>query len=336
MKIITILLVATLLGHVTSSFAQSCPSACGNGTIIGEFTPNASLSGGGNVFLGAFAGSDTTSGSGNVFLGQEAGYHNQTGNNNTFVGKNTGVKNTFGSDNTFVGIDTGINNTIGTNNTMMGSSAGQSNTSGSHNIYIGRNAGRQNSAGEFNVYLGYNSGYHNTGDNNLFLGYKAGEFETGSNMLHIANSATSSLIKGDFTNQWLAVSNKLGIGKDNPSEALDVAGNGIANQWLTYSDERLKNDIKIIKGAMDKVAMLEGITYKLNANQADNRNYGVSAQRIKEIVPDLVQEDNNGLLSVNYDGLIPLLIEALKEKDQEIKTIRSELNNINLKLSQGM
>lgn len=326
-----------------AAFAQSCPSTCSNGTVVGEFTPSSSLSGGGNVFMGAFAGSDTTTGSGNAFFGQEAGYHNQTGSNNTFIGKNAGVNNTLGSDNTIMGVDAGVSNSTGTNNTMLGSSAGTSNSTGSHNVYIGRNAGRTNLAGEFNVALGFNSGYHNQGDRSVFIGHKAGEFEAGSNMLYIANSPYNPLLKGDFSSQWLNVSNKLGIGKDNPSEALEVVGNGIANQWLTYSDERLKEDIRMIKGAMDKVALITGISYRLkmhtnkqDTEQTDDRTYGVSAQTIKKVIPDLVQEDNKGLLSVNYDGLIPLLIEALKEKDQEIKIMQKQLDSINQKLSEDL
>ncbi|UAA39751.1 hypothetical protein KIH87_05165 [Paraneptunicella aestuarii] len=76
-KLITVL-IFTILNQ--TSFAQTCPSMCGNGTVVGEFTPNSALSGGSNVFMGAYAGSSTTTGSSNTFVGQLAGYRNQAGN----------------------------------------------------------------------------------------------------------------------------------------------------------------------------------------------------------------------------------------------------------------
>jgi hypothetical protein len=50
---------------------------------------------------------------------------------------------------------------------------------------------------------------------------------------------------------------------------------------------------------------------------------GVLAQEIKEVFPELVSEDDNEMLSVNYQGLVPVLINALKEQDDKISRLEN-------------
>jgi hypothetical protein len=91
-----------------------------------------------------------------------------------------------------------------------------------------------------------------------------------------------------------------------------------ANNFVSSSDGRLKKDIKPIIGALDKVAMLEGVTYVLKAT--DKASAGVIAQQIEGVLPDLVYTDpETGMKSVNYLAMIGYLIEAIKELKQEIR-----------------
>ena len=55
---------------------------------------------------------------------------------------------------------------------------------------------------------------------------------------------------------------------------------------------------------------------------------GVLAQEIKEVFPELVTEDDNEMLAVNYQGLVPVLINALKEQQSEIDTYRDEVSEL--------
>ena len=62
---------------------------------------------------------------------------------------------------------------------------------------------------------------------------------------------------------------------------------------------------------------IDGKTYTVKKNGA--QKIGVLAQDIQEVFPELVSEDNEGMLSVNYQGLIPVLINALKEQEQKFQ-----------------
>ena len=118
---------------------------------------------------------------------------------------------------------------------------------------------------------------------------------------------------------------------------LEVTGDVIA---LT-SDIRLKKDIEPITDALDKVTKIRGFTYKhnelarteCNIDTGDQRFAGVSAQEILEVLPEAVKESpNNSLelyktvedkyLTVQYEKLVPLLIEAIKELKDEINELK--------------
>jgi hypothetical protein len=108
------------------------------------------------------------------------------------------------------------------------------------------------------------------------------------------------------------------------------------NGVMTTSDERLKSDIKPLTSEKDKLYLLQGKSYKKtpvpvnlkdSSSSADKNKkeeeiiefpeYGFLAQELKEIFPDLVSQDSAGYYSVNYIGLIPVIIEAMKEQRSE-------------------
>ena len=100
--------------------------------------------------------------------------------------------------------------------------------------------------------------------------------------------------------------------------SLVVSGNISATGDITAfasSDERLKDDITKIEGALDIIEKISGYTFNWNDKQNiySGKDYGVIAQEIKEVMPELVNERLNGYLAVRYDKIIPLLIEAIKE-----------------------
>jgi len=76
------------------------------------------------------------------------------------------------------------------------------------------------------------------------------------------------------------------------------------------SDENLKKDIATVENALDKVKQLRGVDFAWK--DSNEKSKGVIAQEIKEVFPELVSEEN-GVLSVNYNGLIAVLIEAIKD-----------------------
>ena len=112
------------------------------------------------------------------------------------------------------------------------------------------------------------------------------------------------------------------------SGATNIAASGTitAGDFNTTSDEKLKDDVKIIEGSLDKVIQINGVSFKWKDNGEEC--LGVIAQNIEEVFPQLVKEgeDKDGTLSVNYQGLIPVLINAIKEQQEELKFIIKSLN----------
>lgn len=94
-----------------------------------------------------------------------------------------------------------------------------------------------------------------------------------------------------------------------------------ATNFNTLSDINYKKDIEPIKDALSKVDSIVGVTF----SWADNgqKSMGVLAQNVETIAPELVT-DNNGRKSVNYDGLIGLLIEAVKELKNKIEILEKK------------
>ena len=120
----------------------------------------------------------------------------------------------------------------------------------------------------------------------------------------------------------------IGNGADdsNRSDAFKVMFNGDAtvsndlnvNGDVTVSsDARLKANIVSLGATLSKLLNIDGKTYTVKKNGA--QKIGVLAQDIQEVFPELVSEDNEGILSVNYQGLIPVLINALKEQEQKFQ-----------------
>ena len=95
---------------------------------------------------------------------------------------------------------------------------------------------------------------------------------------------------------------------------------------MTASDRRLKKDIKTLDRALDKVQQLRGVSYvwKKNAEELakgdrETKTIGVIAQELESVYPELVQTSEHGRKFVNYKGLTPILIEAVKEQQTQIE-----------------
>ena len=113
---------------------------------------------------------------------------------------------------------------------------------------------------------------------------------------------------------------------------LEVTGDLIA--YGTPSDKRLKENIKPIEKALDKVEKLEGVTFDWKENDKEVRqtwihDIGFIAQDVQKVIPELVRENEDGLLSMRHQGITPILVEAIKELKQEIEELKSKPCNCN-------
>ena len=125
----------------------------------------------------------------------------------------------------------------------------------------------------------------------------------------------------------------IGIGTTSPSVALGVTGAIIASDNITAygtpSDIRLKENIKVIDNALDKVKQLKGITYDLKSD--GNRLTGLIAQDLQKVLPEAVYETsavddaNDKHLAIRYGNTVGLLVEAIKEQQQIIEDLKLKI-----------
>jgi hypothetical protein len=114
----------------------------------------------------------------------------------------------------------------------------------------------------------------------------------------------------------------IGNGTENQrSDALTVLFDGtttIAGDLSINSDARLKANIVSLGATLSKLLQIDGKSYTMKKDESEKNKIGLLAQDIEKVFPELVSE-SNGIKSVNYQGLVPVLINALKEQDVLIK-----------------
>ena len=105
------------------------------------------------------------------------------------------------------------------------------------------------------------------------------------------------------------------------SDAFTIMFNGdatLAGNLSVNSDAKLKSNIVSLGSTLAKVLILDGKSYNMKNDPENSVQIGLVAQNIEQVFPELVS-DSNGIKSVNYQGLIPVLINAVKEQDEIIK-----------------
>jgi hypothetical protein len=106
---------------------------------------------------------------------------------------------------------------------------------------------------------------------------------------------------------------------------LTVIGDMVA--YGSPSDKRLKENIKPIESALDKAMKLQGVTFDWKESDSlldIKEDIGFIAQDVQKVVPELVRENNNGMLSMRHQGITPILLEAIKELKAEIDLLKSK------------
>ena len=93
---------------------------------------------------------------------------------------------------------------------------------------------------------------------------------------------------------------------------------------LSTSDKRLKKNIKTIKTPLNTVQELRGVTFQWKKSGKDS--IGVIAQEVEEIIPQVVETDSNGNKTVSYGSMVGLLIEAIKEQQEQINELKRIIN----------
>ena len=194
---------------------------------------------------------------------------------------------------------------------------------GPRNTFYGWEAGFSNTTGSESTFLGFGAGYRNTtGGSNVFLGNLAGYHETGSYKLYIDNSTTRNpLIYGEFDSNMVTINGTLTATSFSPS------------------DEHLKKSIEPLQGSLKKVMKLQGVSYEWRLEELPDRGFtnqrqiGLIAQNVEEVLPELVRTDKDGYKAVSYEKMSAILIEAIKEQQKTIAELSDRVAELETKLT---
>ncbi len=132
----------------------------------------------------------------------------------------------------------------------------------------------------------------------------------------------------------------VGIGTTGPDALLTV--NGTADKpgggsWSTFSDERLKNVTGRFTPGLNAVMQLQPLRYEYKRDNAlgiksDGEHIGFGAQAVQQIIPEAVTKDDKGYVLVNNDPIIWTMLNAIKEQQKEIETLRAANATLNKRL----
>ena len=274
-----------------------------------------------NTNLGNGALSSITTGTNDTALGFDALKSNTTGLNNTATGANSLSQNTIGINNTANGLNTLQSNTTGNNNTAIGLDALAFNTSGVQNTAVGVNAAERNTTGFGNTAIGLGALTNNTtGARNIAVGHNAGtNHTTGSDNIAIGNvgsAAESKTIRiGSLDTQTATFI--AGI-HGSVVTGIDVVVNSSGQLGHVMSSARFKHDIRDLGEASSNLMNLRPVSFRYNFDPAETVQYGLVAEEVAKIYPELVAYDSDGkALTVRYAMLGAMLLNELQKQVRE-------------------
>jgi endosialidase-like protein len=298
-------------------------------TATGVLALTSNTVGQNNTANGAVALQNNSAGS-NTAVGFGALQSNATGNDNTATGAGALLSN-VGAQNTANGSQALLSNTSGSENTAEGYQALFATTTGSNNTGIGRQALTSTTTGSDNTAVGRDALANNTtGSNNIAVGVVAGvDLITGDDNIYIGNSGSSEAdtirIGDSQTGSFIA-----GI-SGVPVTGTAIVVNVFGQLGVASSSQRFKEDITPMNQASEAVLALKPVTfrYKKKIDPAGTPQFGLLAEDVEKVNPDLVVHDKKGKpYSVRYDQVNAMLLnEFLKEHrkiEEQDRTIQEQ------------
>jgi len=340
-----------LAGFALGVFAFSPPARAVNPPPDGGYAGN-------NTAEGTSALFSLTSGVNNTAIGFQALFSNTTSNYNTAEGFRALFHNTSGTQNTATGVQALFNNTSGIFNTATGTNSLASNTTAPYNTGDGVNTLYHNTTGTLNTAVGNNALFNNsTGNFNTAVGTNAlFNITDGNSNIAIGRNAGTGL--GASVNNSIAI----GVPGAGPFATFDntcfigsIFGEAVsdpASQVPVYVDQfnvvgvhnassrRLKHDIQPMDKASEALYRLKPVTFKFNSDWKGTTQYGLIAEEVAEVDPQLVVHGKDGeVTAVHYEQIDQMLLnEFLKEhkKVEEQQANIAELKSTVAQQRKGM
>jgi hypothetical protein len=236
-------------------------------------------------------------------------------NKNTIAGSSALQSSTGGPNNTALGYQALFSNTVGKGNAAQGVNALYSNTTGIRNIGIGSNALYDNVSGSYNIALGFDAGYNvTTGSNNIEIGSSGTAGDNGTIQIGVQGTQTSTTIAGIF-------------GTTLTGSAVYVTATG--QLGVLASSERFKTHVETMHDASDKLAQLRPVTFKLKADSKGTVQYGLIAEEVAHVYPELVIRDADGNISgVRYEELPPMLLNEVQQQQGKLHMQQATLQSL--------
>lgn len=282
-----------------------------------------------SLYLGIGAGINNVQGTDNTFTGYLAGNSNDRGDENAFYGSFSGYSNTGGDKNTFVGGSAGYNTTTGSSNSFFGTNAGESNTDGGGNTFAGFEAGASNTTGIFNTFYGALAGFYNTtGSNNVYIvNVGSPNRRSESNVIRIGTQGTG---KGQQNAAYIAGIYGVNVG------GVPVQINANGQLGAATSSLRFKEQVQDMGDSTNAMMKLRPVTFLFKPEYAKGDRtlqYGLIAEEVAQVYPELVAYDNNGQpYSVRYQYLSTMLLNELQKQyhraEEQTKIVETQQGRI--------
>jgi len=333
-------------------------------SFLGFLAGYSNTSGVYNTFIGSLAGYANTEGNWNAFVGRRSGEANTTGTDNTFMGWQAGYQNTTGKRNIFLGSDAGKSNTVENNNISIGAWAdidGTSDTvtnataigyrsyvSQSNSLVLGSINGVNEATSDVNVGIGTSAPVrqlHIVGDQAVIR------------MDRPANTTAFMLVRTDLSGNPLKtfvvgtnasasntgefVINDLATAVSGPgSRRMTIANDGGVNfpgavtalSFTPTSSAVFKTNIRTYENALETVKKLRGVSF--DWKDSGKPSVGLIAEEVDKVIPEVVAHNDKDATGVNYDSLVGVLVEAVKEQQGLIQEQQKNISALSQKVSE--
>jgi hypothetical protein len=242
---------------------------------------------------------NNTTGGSNTATGSHALSGNTTGNNNTATG-DTALLGNSGSYNTATGTGALISNTTGNANTAIGNAALAGNTTGHNNIALGFGAGARLATGNHNIYIG-DAG--------------SGGGESGKIRIGTVGMQNRTFIAG--------------ISGNNVPDGVGVIVGSDGRLGTVVSSARFKDEVKPMDKASEAIHELKPVTfrYKPGLDPHGIPQFGLVAEDVEKVNPDLVARDNQGKpYTVRYEAVNAMLLNEFIKEHRKVEQMQKQID----------